>query len=393
MILIAGYDEAGILYGVMDFQNYYLGTRLYEDSTAFLNTDNYFDTAFARLPKYEKTSAPAFENRGIWTWGHCIYDYRAFFDNMMTLKLNQVVIWNDYAPINGREIVDYAHNRGIKVYWGFSWGWDVDCLKPGFRIDDDAVIEEWGEKVLRQYRDNYAGMGGDGVYFQSFTELKEDKIGDVVVADAVVKWVNRIGGRLLDKYPNLQIQFGLHATSVNTHLDMIAKVDTRIRIVWEDCGSFPYDYRPNQIDYFDSTMKFNEQICALRDGKEQFGAVLKGMTKLDWSIFEHQAGSFVLGYCDERLRNRRRQIKSNVWKILQSYWLENSEYARRMISQIAELTSSDAHMQILVEDGCFEDFIPFPVALCAQMLWDPSGTSPEIIGQTARIPSVRFEIP
>ncbi|MBO5669983.1 MAG: hypothetical protein J6S41_00405, partial [Clostridia bacterium] len=39
-------------------------------------------------------------------------------------------------------------------------------------------------------------------------------------------------------------QFGLHATSVNTHLDSIARVDKRVEIVWEDCGEFPYGYTP-----------------------------------------------------------------------------------------------------------------------------------------------------
>lgn len=40
------------------------------------------------LPDFELNSRPAVKNRGIWTWGHVIYDYRSFIDNMVMLKLN-----------------------------------------------------------------------------------------------------------------------------------------------------------------------------------------------------------------------------------------------------------------------------------------------------------------
>ena len=46
-----------------------------------------------------------------------MYDYRGFFENMARLKLNEIIIWNDYAPTNGREIVAYAHSLGIRVIW------------------------------------------------------------------------------------------------------------------------------------------------------------------------------------------------------------------------------------------------------------------------------------
>lgn len=40
------------------------------------------------LPDFELNSRPAVKNRGIWTWGHVIYDYRSFIDNMVMLKLS-----------------------------------------------------------------------------------------------------------------------------------------------------------------------------------------------------------------------------------------------------------------------------------------------------------------
>ena len=91
-------------------------------------TKGYFDTPFhEKLPVWSKISAPDVEDRGIWTWGHTIYDYRSFMDNMLRLKMNEIVVWNDYAPINAREIADYAHSLGMKLIWGFAWGWGVDC--------------------------------------------------------------------------------------------------------------------------------------------------------------------------------------------------------------------------------------------------------------------------
>ena len=46
------------------------------------------------------SAAPALENRGLWTWGYVIYDYRRYLDNMARLKLNMLVVWNDCAPRN-----------------------------------------------------------------------------------------------------------------------------------------------------------------------------------------------------------------------------------------------------------------------------------------------------
>ena len=44
--------------------------------------------------------APQVRRRGLWTWGYVIYDYRRYLANMARLKLHEIVIWNDYAPLN-----------------------------------------------------------------------------------------------------------------------------------------------------------------------------------------------------------------------------------------------------------------------------------------------------
>ncbi len=69
------------------------------------------------LPDFELNSRPAVKNGGIWTWGHVIYDYRSFIDNMVMLKLNTVTIWNDFLPKNARKKwIDAADRYEISLF-------------------------------------------------------------------------------------------------------------------------------------------------------------------------------------------------------------------------------------------------------------------------------------
>lgn len=58
-----------------------------------------------KLPDYYNASAPKVKTRSIFTWGNPINDDRAYIDNMARLRLNQLIIWNDYAPINAKDVV------------------------------------------------------------------------------------------------------------------------------------------------------------------------------------------------------------------------------------------------------------------------------------------------
>ena len=100
-VWIEGSDDRGVLYGAVDFYNQYIV------KTEHPNTDRYWRNPFERpFPDFELISRPSIRDRGIWTWGHVIYDYRKFFDNMVKCKMNTVVIWNDHAPLNAREMID-----------------------------------------------------------------------------------------------------------------------------------------------------------------------------------------------------------------------------------------------------------------------------------------------
>lgn len=387
MIVIAGHDASGVLYGCMDFLNKYLGDLIYNKKDIW--TESTFDEPFNnKLNTWQFSSYPAIKKRAIWTWGHVIYDYRKFFENMAKLRLNEIVIWNDVAPLNAKDVIEYAHNLNIKVIWGFAWGWEVSCKDTLGKYDEKALAE-LKEQVIEVYENQYANTGCDGIYFQSFTEMQNDYVNGKCIAKLVTELVNDIAGSLFNKYPNLHIQFGLHATSVKKHLEHIKKVDKRIHIIWEDCGSFPYDYYADKVVDFDETLAFTEKILHLRGESEKWGAVLKGMLKLDWQKFEHFSSPYILGERTNQYIEKRQIEKNRIWKLQQADWLKNAEYVRRIIETVAK-SAKDTVVQALVEDAMFENKIIFPVALYAEMMWTPTQNSLEMIGQVSKYPCVNY---
>ena len=373
--IIEGADDAGALYGSLDFYNKYIVDFEYTD-----NDKCYIMNPFEgeTLPDYSFYSSPAIKNRGIWTWGHVIYNYKGFFDNMMKLKMNTVIIWNDFVPFNAKDIINYAHSLNIKVIFGFSWLWDVDCARV-----DLKNLDGYSRTIFQKYENEYAQLGLDGIYFQSFTELHTEEIGDVLIADAVTDFVNKTSKLFFDKYPELELQFGLHASSVKQRLNYIKNVDKRVRIVWEDCGAFPFSYIPNDISAFDETIKLTEKIACLRGADDRFGVVTKGLTKLDWSAFEHPEGSQNIGTSTEFFKQNRIARKAKIWKYLQAYWLTNGGKAHDMVQLMNKIKKGDLYITALIEDGMFEEKMMFPAVLFSEMLWDCHSETNEIINQVA----------
>ncbi len=359
--VIEGYDDAGVLYGVLDFYNKYVVTHEHPDD------DRYWINFLAEdeLPDFEYTSFPSVKERGLWTWGHVIYDYRGYLDHMMKLKMNRIIIWNDFVPANAEEIVSYAHARNIKVIWGFAWLWDTDC-----NLVDIRNLEQYADGIFRKYETEYARIGGDGIYFQTFTELHEDHIGDICIAQAATEFVNRTARLFYDKYPDMELQFGLHATSVKNQLEFIRNVDPRIRIVWEDCGAFPFSYIPSDVNDFEKTKEFVQKAAHLRGERERFGVVTKGLVKLDWSQFEHQRASHCLGVSSASMKRNRIENKRRIWRYIQSEWLVHADKAYEMVREMCRSRNGELCIFALVEVGMFEENIMYPVALYSEMLWD-----------------------
>lgn len=380
-VIIEGFDDSGVLYGCIDFYNKYI-LKLEFPNNPDIFAVNPFEKA---LPDFEYSSCPSIKTRGIWTWGHVIYDYKRFIDNMVLLKMNTVIIWNDYVPFNAKEVIDYAHSCGIKVIFGFSWCWDTDCNK--FSLE---AINENSKEIFSKYEKEYSELGLDGIYFQSFTELNQDSINGILIAKAVTDFVNNTSSMFFEKYPNLELQFGLHATSVCKKLEYIKKVDPRIKIVWENCGSFPYWYLPNDISNFDKTVEFTEKIAVLRGENDRFGIVAKGFTKLDWTAFHHIEGPVFIGTSSDFMKENRIIRKQKVWKYLQAYWLTNADKAYEITEVIAKIKKGNADITALVEDGMFEENIMFPIALYSEMMWDTNYNLNSMINEVAMRQYVTF---
>ena len=361
VVVIEGYDDAGVLYGVLDCYNKYIIKHEHPD------TDKYWVNFFERdeIPDFEYASAPSVKERGLWTWGHVIYDYRGYLDHMMKLKMNRVIIWNDFLPTNAKDIMEYAHSRNIKVIWGFAWLWDTDC-----NTFDIKNLDGYSEEIFAKYETEYAEIGGDGIYFQTFTELGKDNIDGVLIAEAAAKFVNRTAALFYEKYPDMEIQFGLHATSVRDRLEFIKTVDKRIRIVWENCGSFPFSYVPTDVDDFDETRDLVRNISQLRGKGDRFGVVTKGLVKLDWSQFKHPLGAQYIGVSSEYMKENRIERKRRIWRYIQAGWLTNADKACEMVQEMCRLKDGELCVFALVEDGMFEENIMYPVALYSEMLWD-----------------------
>lgn len=379
--MIEGSDDAGVLYGCADFYNKYLINAQYTDDYHMCKKNPFSE----KLPDFELISHPAVKNRGIWTWGDVIYDYRGFIDNMVKLKMNSLIIWNDDVPINGKEVVDYAHSCGVKVIWGYAWGWDTDCHTINVRTINDSIPE-----IVEKYERDYLPLGGDGIYFQSFTEVHEEEIDGILIAQAVTDFVNNASRELLKKYPELELQFGLHAMSVSEKLEYIKNVNPDVRIVWEDCGAFPFDYMPHKVDGFDKMLDLTEKIAVLRGNDDCFGVVTKGICARHWGEFKHCDGPVYIGVSSKKFRRDRENKKYDIWKYVQSGWLTNAEYAARAIKLMADKKKGELYITGLIEDGMFEESVNAAAAIYAELLWNPDQDTDKLLNETARRSYVEF---
>ena len=289
--------------------------------------------------------------------------------------------------MNAKEVVECAKSWGIEIFWGSPWGWDTSMPT---KEDSLAASDEVIAKLVQKYTDEYAATGAAGLYFQSFTETKNEKIGGKYIAEAVTDFVNAVAEKMYEKYPSIELQFGLHASSVKNRLNALKKVNPSIRIVWEDCGAMPYSYDPGEVEAFEDTLDFSKKIATLRGEKDKFGAVFKGMPTLDWAHFEHIRGEFMLGESSERFVKERDKYRRELWKHYQADWIINAGYALETVKRLAEGKEGSMSLQLLVEDGMFEESIYFPAALMAEILWSAGDKEEDIIKRVASCSFVKF---
>ncbi len=371
-LVIAGADQNGVIYGVMDFLHNIADRLAYGK---YYREKRY--RPFAEpLEALDISSRPSVAKRGIWTWGRCIYDYRGFFDNMARTKLNTAVIWNDVPPVNGREVVNYAHSRGIKVLWGFSWGWSTEC---DVDISDPEELKFWCGQIISDYENKWAPLGGDGIYFQTATECDEKDFNGRPLAACVVDWVNGIASALYEKHPTLDIEFGLHATAVKASTEYLENVDPRLTITWENGGAFPFAYHAWDTEGFEETCELTDKMLALRGENEKAGFVFKGVSTLFWPEFMAARDGFVLGQASQEQISRVFEKARGEIRTEQAWWLENlgclTEIARRAVASGAAKGS----VTLLCEDGCFERARWMPCVLFGETLWDVNADPKDVI--------------
>ena len=381
-VYVEGFDDAGALYGAIDFYDRYILPNEYPDDSNLYRV-NFFEKD--TLPDFSYRCAPAVRARGLWTWGHVIYDYKGYLDNMMALKMNRVIIWNDFLPVNARDITEYAHARNIKVIWGFAWLWDTDCAK----FDMHKLTEE-SDGIFQRFEKEFGDTPIGGIYFQTFTELDREYIGGVLIAQAAAEFVNHTAALFYERYPDMELEFGLHARSVKKRLAFIRAVDPRIRIVWEDCGAFPFSYLPNDIADFEKTAALVRDIAVLRGENDRFGAVTKGLVKLDWTAFAHGVGAQYIGVSTKRMKHDRIDRKNAIWKYIQANWIAYADKALEMVRIMRDCKNGDLCVYALVEDGVFGENIMWPVALYAEMLWSADEDLRALTSRTALRHNVIF---
>jgi hypothetical protein len=377
LVVIAGHDANGVLYGVEDFNSRILSAKLEPDNP----TPERLRKALDEIQSFSLREHPLIENRGIWTWGYVIYDYRRFLDNMARLKLNMLTIWNDHPPLNFRQVLDYAHSRGIRVILGFPWGWG----RGGLDLSNKDHREQLKREVCENFQNNYRDLGMDGIYFQTLTEHAKTRLNGTTVASLTCALVNDIAGALFAISPNLHIQFGLHATSIMDNYPDLTPLDSRLTIVWEDAGAIPYSYKPelgvsreklsnpSLFDTAEHTLAYSKKLAVFRPGTE-FALVPKGWINLRWpEDFEHH-GPFILGERDRSFIRRRLAERQAYWDNANTRWLRSNALAAKFYREILDCRPPKMTVTALVEDGLFEEVIQPSAALFAETVWNPRQT-------------------
>ncbi len=384
MILITSETEQGLLYGCVDFVNKYLpkAAQAHQHNPQHYYFFDPFKEGFAETVYI---SQPSIAERGLWTWGHVIYDYKKYLDHMALCKLNTVTIWNDFTPLNAKEVYEYAHSRGIRVIWGLSLNWNEKE-----DIASEESLEKWTDIALERCRGLYGEQIADGIYVQTFTETTQDHIGSASIAENAAKWTNAVYRAVSAEIPQIDFRLGLHATSVINRLDAIEKIDPAVRIIWEDGGQFPYNYVPEtDIPGFADAMSTTKQIAHLRAGKNT-GATLKGLCCLDWLVFKHMSDPMNIGCADRAQIDAIMKDRERIWRYVQSFWIVNAEACREVVAEFKQASNGGCSLCALVEDGMFDVKLWYPVALCAEIMWNCDAPVSELIRDTAQRPCVTF---
>lgn len=236
VLAIAGADDCGALYGLRDLEHYH--------ASRFR-----FDGGRLRCEPFACHDWPRIEHRGHWIWGCNMPDKRAWLENMSRWKLNELIHWDNVPPEKGKEYVEFAHSRGIRLNWGFGWGWghwNVDLpadFVPGQGGAPLCPSHEFDRAfyrrvILEKIRNLYVPTGCDGIYFQSFTEFPKctcPQCSAKTMGQLMVEFCNPILADIFAEFPDLWVSCGIHANF--GEYTFLRELDRRCNIYWENCDS------------------------------------------------------------------------------------------------------------------------------------------------------------
>ena len=325
-----------------------------------------------RIPDYTFATAPETSVRSIFSWGHVQDDLRNTFRGMAGARFNRAIFWNDQTVVNAATVVKTAHEWGIQVYWGFSWGWTLSG-KDG-PVDFDRLADE----IVAEWREKWKPMGGDGIYFQSFTETNKNKIGGRSIPEAVAELVNKVSARIRAEAPGTDIVFGLHSNSMRQEGTGAAlkKIDPSIEILWENCGGFPYYEADGKV--IEPDVEFNDRILALTPN---VGLVWKAQLRIDWKHYVPPAGPFLLGCAGERLLRRDRDVTAPLQGNYDEDWLLNGKSAYDLIRHLRSGKNLPKELNAVAE---YNPPYGLSTLIQAELFWNSSDSWEAIVKRARR---------
>ena len=369
-VVLAGDTPAAVIWAVSDF----LEDGLAALSVAEWDGLRYRSKIFERpaLGAYESRRAPRTKVRSVFTWAHVIDDYRAYFRNLARLKVNEAILWNNRPPVNAREVAAYARSWGVSVLWGYAWGWSTDCTQVDF-----AHLDRMEDDIVREWREVWKPLGGDGIYFQSFTEIGVKEIDGHPIAETVVGLVNRVTKRIRAESPSERIVFGLHASSVSDRLAEIDRTDPSVEIYWEDCGGWPFNYGRK----FDVAAQNALTDRILAEDRE-VALVIKCMLVQDWKRFAYQSGPYVLGCDSEATKAEDARVADELWKPFLADWQARGRIAYDLIRRIQ--TARPDRPAALNAAVNLNGAIRPPMALVSELFWSADEPYETIVNRVLR---------
>ena len=248
-VQIIGADPVGVLWGVRDFVHYYARTWL--------------DGLSQKKPhEFDFASAPRLHNRCLWTWWKGCIDPFAYIDRASEWKINTVVFWNEGVPLDAQRLTKYAHERGVKIWWGFSWGWTSSGFRdasPGLAEYLVNLYESQTRKngiapaslcpsepesipamkafVMDLFENQYAWLPEiDGIYFQTATEAvcECERCRNKPLGDTLMPMIMPILEEMHQRYPDLPISWGVHNYGFDIkEFEILKEVPGYVNLCWE----------------------------------------------------------------------------------------------------------------------------------------------------------------